>query len=232
MTLMSGRPCQQSLPEGDCPSMVSLLSLLETMPALLWETDVEFRFTSLTGPALRAMGISPSLYAGRTIGSLFFPTANAHMALRAHEVALAGQTGSFAVDVNGRELQANVKPLRGPDSAIIGVIGIALDMTEQMVAGRAMRLSEHSYRSLVEEAPYAICRSTIGGELLNVNRAMTKMLGYDAGAGSELLLRDLPLIFSPPGSFAAFQEALLNRGSHPGTDGAWIRRDGQAIQVR
>jgi PAS domain S-box-containing protein len=178
------------------------------------------------------MGISLSLYPGTEIGNLFCSANSAQTARRAHEIALAGQTGSFAVEVNGRELYANVSPLRGPDGAITGIIGIALDMTEHMVADRALRFSEHSYRSLLEEAPYAICRSTIGGELLNVNRAMTEMLGYDADSSPELLLRDLPFIFNPADSFESFQKTLLVGGSHSGADAVWIRRDGQAIQVR
>ena len=142
-----------------------------------------------------------------------------------------GQSGSFEVEVNGRDLRATVKPLIGPDGAIIGVIGIALDMTERIVAERALRFSEYSYRSLIEEAPYAVCRSTFRGELLLVNRAMTEMLGYEAASGSELLLRDLPFVFTPAGSFEAFQKALLRHGSHRGTEAAWVRRDGQSIQV-
>ncbi len=212
--------------------MLELLALLESVPAVLWGTDGEFRITHLTGAALPAIGVSPVLYAGRTIEDLFSPASNAQKVRRAHDNALRGQGSSFEVDVNGRDLQANVKPRRGPGGTIIGVIGIALDMTERMVAERALRLSEHSYRSLIEEAPYAICRSTLSGELLQVNRAMTEMLGYDATSSPELLLRDLPLIFAPASSFDGFQRALLDGGSHPGTDGTWLRRDGEAIQVR
>jgi PAS domain S-box-containing protein len=233
MDLTSDRHCRQkSLPEGDCPSMVSLLALLESVPALLWETDPDLRLTSITGAAMRTAGILAGQYTGRSIDNLFSATGDSPAARRAHELALGGQDSSFAADLNGRELQGNVKPLRGVDGGVIGVIGIALDMTERMVTARALRLSEHSYRSLIEEAPYAICRATVGGELLNVNRAMAEMLGYDAGSTPELLLRDLPLIFSPAGSFEAFQKTLLERGSHPAADGTWIRRDGQSIQVR
>jgi two-component system cell cycle sensor histidine kinase/response regulator CckA len=218
-------------PESGRLPLASLLSLLESAPALLWEADAELRFTFLTGAALSAIGISEHSYTGRSIQDLFPPSTHSANALRAHDHALLGQSGSFEVEVNGRDLRATVKPLIGPDGAIVGVIGIALDMTERIVAERALRFSEYSYRSLIEEAPYAICRSTFRGELLLVNRAMTEMLGYEAPSGSELLLRDLPLVFTPAGSFEAFQKALLLHGSHPGTEAAWIRRDGQSIQV-
>jgi two-component system cell cycle sensor histidine kinase/response regulator CckA len=258
------RRCHEPSPKSDRTPLASLLSLLESAPALLWEVDTELRFTFLTGAALSAIGISDCSYTGRSIRDLFspaappgtasvsesdvtfsgsqrpladargsgrFPATYPAKALIAHDNALKGQGGSFETELNGRDLRATVKPVIGPDGAVIGVIGIALDLTERIVAERALRFSEYSYRSLIEEAPYAICRSTFRGELLLVNRAMTEMLGYEAPFGSELLLRDLPFVFSPAGSFDAFQKALLLHGSHPGTETAWIRRDGQSIQV-
>ncbi len=228
---MSPFPNQGSLSESDRPSIASLLALLESVPALLWETDTELRFSCLAGAALPTVGVSPTLYTGKNVWHLFSPAENAQKARRAHEAALRGEASAFQADVNGRELQANVKPLRGPAGAIVGTIGIALDMTERGVAERALRLSEHSYRSLIDEAPYAMCRSTVSGALLQVNRAMTEMLGYDTACSSELLLRDLPFIFTPEGSFEMFQRALLNSGSLPGRDSVWVRRDGQSIQV-
>jgi PAS domain S-box-containing protein len=211
---------------------VSLVSLLESVPALLWETDRELRFTTLTGAALRIAGISRGAFEGQPVDHLFCALRDARKARRAHESALQGNAATFAAEVNGRDLQASVRPLRGADGCVAGVIGIALDMTERLVAERALRISEHSYRSLIEEAPYAICRCTVSGELLQVNRAMSEMLGYDSATEPELLLRDLPLIFSQAGSFAEFRRTLHAAGTHPGADADWIRRDGRHIQVR
>jgi two-component system, cell cycle sensor histidine kinase and response regulator CckA len=148
---------------------------------------------------------------------------------QAHLRALQGQACSFDAEVNGRDLQAHLGPARGPDGAIIGVIGVALDLTQRMVAERALRLSEHSYRSLIEEAPYAICRCTVGGQLLQVNRAMLEMLGYDSASEAELLIRDLPEIFS--GSFGPLRTALLQGKTVNRMETAWLLRDGGEIQV-
>src|ERR1700722_12808732 len=141
-------------PEVDSSSIASLLSLLESAPALLWEADSELRFTFLSGAALRAIGISAGSFKGRSIRNLFSPATDAGKALLAHDRALLGYVGSFEVELNGRDLRATVKPLVGPSGAVIGVVGIALDMTERIVAERALRSSEYSYRSLIEEAPY------------------------------------------------------------------------------
>jgi two-component system cell cycle sensor histidine kinase/response regulator CckA len=208
---------------SSCPA--PLLTAVGSLPALLWETDSELRTTWATGGALPG---SPQSAA--CLGAIF--AAGLDEALRAHQNALLGQAATFEAHISGRDLHATVHPRRDAAGRVQGVIGIALDMTERMVSERALRFSEHGYRSLVEDAPYAICRTTRSGQLLQANRAMAEMLGYEAAEASELLLRDLPLIFAPSGTFEQFQEALLATGSHPGEEVCWLRRDGQTIQVR
>lgn len=96
----------------------------------------------------------------------------------------------------------------------------------------ALRLSEHSYRLLIEEAPYAICRATETGQLLQVNRAMMAMLGYAIGTEADLLMRDLPQIFVEPSDFERFRQSLLAIDTVQGLDSRWLCRDGRQIHVR
>jgi len=207
--------------------LASLLSLLERIPALVWATDADCRFTSLTGAGLSAAGVCAKEYAGRPIRALF----GNHSSLDAHRKAFAGIGCAFHAEVKGRSLEAHVEPLRGGDGAIVGVIGVALDATERLMAETALRLSEQSYRSLIEDAPYAMCRATESGQLLQVNRAMLDMLGYDPACETDLLVRDLPLIYGSPGGFEALQ-AGLQTGLVQGLESTWIRVDGKPIQVR
>jgi len=106
---------------------------------------------------------------------------------------------------------------------------VALDFTERLVAERALRLSEHSYRSLIEEAPYAICRCTPDGQLLQVNRAMVAMLGYEPSGEGELLMRDLDEVFVE--GFPALRAALLAGAAVEGMAAAWRPREGALVQV-
>jgi PAS domain S-box-containing protein len=222
--------CPDKIQPGSCPSLASILSLLGRVPALLWATDQEGRFTSLTGAGLQLAGLSARGFTGKPLESLFLCTPDNDRPLRAHGSALLGDACSFEAELNGRELQAHLEPLRGQDGGIVGVIGVALDLTDRMVAERALRLSEHSYRSLIEEAPYAICRCTLAGQLLQVNRAMLEMLGYDTASEAELLLRDMPLIFAGV-SFDEFRTTLLTTNAIHGVAASWVLRDGQEIQV-
>jgi len=242
-TIGEGSALSQTTPLPDSPSGERLQGrgaegktraapdLLDSLPALVWETDRDLRFTRLTGATLSAMGIAGADYRGRPVAD-FFSGAQAAEIRVAHQVALLGETGSFGAEAKGRELRGTVRPAPDSEGGVAGVIGVALDLTERIVAERALRLSEYGYRSMVEEAPYAICRCTMAGQLLQVNRAMAEMLGYDRQTSGELLLRDLPQIFSAPEAFESLQKNLVDHGSQSEADAVWRRRDGSEIQVR
>ncbi len=203
------------------------------MPALLWTTDSEARLTWLAGAGFAPIslpgGVLAADFAGKPVEHLFSSLGVAASPRGAHLTALQGQACSFEIEVDGRVLQAHIEPARSTDGGVTGVIGVALDLTERMATERALRFSEHSYRSLIDEAPYAICRCTAGGQLLQVNRAMLEMLGYGPASEAELLIRDMPEVFG--GSFEAFRTALLYNEKVNGMETTWLRRDGGAIQV-
>jgi len=223
--------CPWKNTDAQCPSMTSIVSLLQKIPALLWTTDATATVTSLSGSGLESIGVSAKAHSGKPIEALFPPHRDGLTARQAHLRALQGQgqVCTFDAEVHGRELQAHIEPLRGADGAVLGVIGVAQDLTDRMVAERALRLSEHSYRSLIEEAPYAICRCTVDGQILQVNRAMLEMLGYDSHTEGDLLIRDLNEIFA--GSFPELRAALLDGRTVTGLETAWLPRDGNLIQV-
>jgi two-component system, cell cycle sensor histidine kinase and response regulator CckA len=210
----------------------SLRAMLELVPVLYWETDASLRLTALEGMALRAMGVSAAEFLGRPVEDFLFPHGASPESRRAHEKALAGESAMFDLALNGRDLRASTRGWTTPNGPISGVAGMAVDLTDRIFAERALRLSEHGYRTLIEEAPYAIARCTAGGELLQVNRAMTEMLGYDPDAAPELLLLDFPVIFAPEGSFEIFRRKLVDGERGASTECAWARRDGSRIQVR
>jgi PAS domain S-box-containing protein len=227
MDIFSGDLCPEGLTPERCPALTSLLSLLDRTPALMWAADAESRFTSLAGAGLRGAGVRATEYTGRPVEDLFGLPA----AAEAHRKALQGTGCAFHAEVNGRSLEAQVEPLREPGGSVIGVIGVALDATGRLMAETALRLSEQSYRSLIEDAPYAMCRATESGQLLQVNRAMLEMLGYDPACETDLLVRDLPLIYGSPEGFQALQ-AGFETGLVQGLESTWIRLDGKPIQVR
>ncbi len=81
------------------------------------------------------------------------------------------------------------------------MVVFSTDITERQRAEDAMRRSEVNYRSVVQGAPYGICRVSDRGRLFNVNPALVQMLGY--GSEEELLEVNLDRdIFLEPGERA------------------------------
>src|SRR3989454_6292937 len=212
-------------------SSSSLLLLVEKIPAVLWTTDRELRVTSAAGAGLAAINVRSEDYLGTSLVDLSARLGPDSTILAAHRRALRGKGSPFDIEIRGRDLQAHVEPLRGPEGRIVGVIGVALENTERRVGETALRLSEQSYRSLIEGAPYGICRSTVDGQLLQVHRAMAEMLSYESE--TELLLPSLRTeIFNEPISYDEFLVQLRGGGSCQGSECTWRCRGGKTILVR
>jgi len=105
------------------------------------------------------------------------------------------------------------------------------DITERKKAEEALRRSEAGFRSVVEDAPYGIYRSSMSGRFLQVNPAFQKMLGYELE--EELLRRDLASdIFRHTGEYQRLAELLTNTEEVKDVEMEWKRQDGTPITVR
>ncbi len=105
------------------------------------------------------------------------------------------------------------------------------DITERKKTVEALRQSEISFRSLVEEAPYGIYRVSEDGDFLRVNPALQKMLGYETS--EELLKSNLGLdVFRHPADFQRLVELLGSVGEFKDIEVDWKRVDGTPITVR
>lgn len=69
------------------------------------------------------------------------------------------------------------------------IFGIIQDITEQMRTEAALKESITTYRTLVENIPDGVYKSTHDGKFIDVNPAMIKMLGYESK--EELLAIDI-----------------------------------------
>ena len=104
------------------------------------------------------------------------------------------------------------------------------DITERKETVEALRLSERSFRSVVESAPYAIYRANFEGRLLQVNPAMQRMLAYEST--SELLAATLGAdVYQNPVDFQRLIELLRSIGEFQDVEAEWKRKDGTPITV-
>jgi two-component system, cell cycle sensor histidine kinase and response regulator CckA len=105
------------------------------------------------------------------------------------------------------------------------------DITERKRAIEALRISEASFRSVVEYAPYGIYQADEEGRFLRVNPALQRMLGY--ASAEELLGVNLEKdIFRHFEHFRRMHETLQSHDEFRGLEVEWRKRDGTPITVR
>ncbi len=128
-----------------------------------------------------------------------------------------------------RMLHTDKIPYRDEHGNIIGVIVFSTDVTERHHAREALRRSEANYRSLIQNAPYGVCRASAEGRLLDVNPALVEMLGY-ASEGDLLGLDLVAQVFADPAYARQILQEAEGRNRDAETD--WKKRDGTSIRVR
>jgi PAS domain S-box-containing protein len=96
---------------------------------------------------------------------------------------------------------------------------------------QTLRRSEARYRSLVQSAVYGIYRSSLEGKFLDVNPALTAMLGY--GSAEEVLALDPRKdVFINGEDQARLLEEFRRTGRMDGIEVRWKRKDGCPVTVR
>jgi two-component system, cell cycle sensor histidine kinase and response regulator CckA len=105
------------------------------------------------------------------------------------------------------------------------------DITARKQASEALRLSEVSFRSVIENAPYGIYRAQASGKLLLVNPALQKMLGYESQA--ELLQLNLTTdVYVDPFEHERVNDLFTKQKDFTDVQVDWKRKDGTPIKAR
>ncbi len=105
--------------------------MIEKMPAVLWTTDTELRFTSAVGAGLDLLGVRTNELTGKTLFEYFQTKDPEFPPIAAHKKALRGESVTYELEWQRRVFESHVQPLRGSEGELIGVIGVALDITDR-----------------------------------------------------------------------------------------------------
>ena len=215
--------------------------LVENSLGLICTHDLAGTFLSMNPAGAGLLGYTPAEIVGRNLRDILAPAVRP--LLDEYLVRLRNLTtdsGYMRVQTRGGEVR--VLYYRNRVCHRAGrppyVLGHGQDMTDQMRAERSekdlaarLRESEARYRSLFEEAPVGIYRTTPDGQILLMNPAILRMLGYDSA--EELQERNLES--DGPDAFydrATFRQLVEREGGIRGLEAQWRRRDGSRIWVR
>ena len=116
--------------------------MMDKMPAVLWTTDTELRFTSGMGAGLESLGLRGQDMEGMTLFEYFHTDDPEFLAIAAHRKALAGESVTYELEWQKHIFDSHVQPLKGSDGQLLGVIGVALDITDRKHLADQLRVSQ------------------------------------------------------------------------------------------
>ncbi len=155
-----------------------LAAIADQVPAILWTTDTALRVTSRSGAGPDSLDVLPTRVVGSSLLEQYDRGEVTAESVDAHRQALAGKSLSYQIHLADRFYDARVKPLLNPEGAIVGVVGLAVDVSDRERAFAQAHRRALELEDFVEHTPVGIRWTGPDGTILRANQAELEMLGY------------------------------------------------------
>jgi PAS domain S-box-containing protein len=110
-----------------------LRTIVNSTPIILWVIDRDQKITLVEGRSLPTSGTQGESVIGKPVGDVYGPRVARDMAR-----ALQGTEHAAVIQLDEFSFDARYTPLRNEQGTVVGVIGVATDITERMMAEGAL----------------------------------------------------------------------------------------------
>jgi signal transduction histidine kinase len=131
-----------------------LRRLLEQLPAVVFTTDRELRFTFGVGQGLGELGLHSQTVLGGVSIHEYLQVGPNDPALTPHRRALEGESLSYESEWVGRHYQSFVSPFRDAKGEIIGTLAVSWNITERKRIEETVRLLAEASLTLASSLDY------------------------------------------------------------------------------
>ncbi|MGB0128015.1 MAG: PAS domain S-box protein, partial [Rhodocyclaceae bacterium] len=197
LDISSSKRAQAQLRKGEA----HLRTLVETIPDLVWLKDLQGVYLACNPMFERLYGAEQAQIVGKT--DYDFTTKEVADAFRRHDLE-AIEAGRPTVneewltyaDDGHRALVETIKtPMRDAQGGVIGVLGIAREITASRQAEDMLRQRERYQRALIDNFPFAVWLKDTQSRFLAVNETLASMFG---ASGPDALVGKTDFDLSPP----------------------------------
>jgi PAS domain S-box-containing protein len=193
MDRSTGQPLSVKNPSADAFSL--LHAVTEEIADAVFVKDCDGRYRMINSPGARLLGGSVDDVLGRDDSAFFPPEVARKIKEDDRKVMADGRSRAFEERIPTPQgdvvFHSNKAPYRDHAGRVIGLIGIARDVTDRMRAEELLRKSEEQLRDLVENASDIIYSHTISGEITSFNKAGEQIFGYSHAEVMRMNIADL-----------------------------------------
>ncbi len=208
-------------------------SFIDNLPGIAFVRDTEGRYVYLNGEWERSTGLSRADIIGRKVTDVF-PDEVGRTILRQDAEVLSKRTLSWRDEAiptkdGARHFMASKFPVLDERGVVKYIGGVSIDISDRLEIERALRTSERRFRTLFEENLAGVCKTTVGGRVLECNAAFADILGWESPAA----LRNANAweAYEDPEARLELLDTLHREGRVSGLECSLTRRDGRRVWV-
>jgi PAS domain S-box-containing protein len=139
---------------------------------VLWATDAQGIFTVSDGRALDRLGLAPGEVVGRSVFEVYRDVPEA---LEASRRALSGEEFTTFLRTGDTTFEARFSAQRDAAGDVVGVIGVAVDVTERLQAEAERQHSLSLLRAALEATAEGVLVVDRSGHIVSCNRKFVEM---------------------------------------------------------
>jgi PAS domain S-box-containing protein len=160
-----------------------LQQLVDQIPAFLWVIDRDLIVRRIEGgrPMMEALDRDRLIgLPQKVVTEMGCNAADTELSLEMHRRVLRGIPGQYRATWKGITLESRIRPLRDRHGDIVGILGVGIDVTEQVRMEDQLRDSEERFRALVEGGTDLIAILDDDFRVRYASPSHARVLGYHA----------------------------------------------------
>jgi PAS domain S-box-containing protein len=165
-----------------------LRTVVGSASLILFAVDTKGIFTLCEGEGLKSLSLTPGELVGQSVFEIYADAPKISEHIRR---ALSGESFTASVEVGELILEVRYSPLTCRRGKILGVIGVATDITETRHAQVAIQESAERYRELFENANDIIYTHDLKGNFTSLNRSGERITGYSREEAMKMNVSDV-----------------------------------------
>lgn len=207
--------------------------ILETASDFIYEQTPDGRFTYASPAVRRVVGYEPEELTGHYTNFLTDHPFNKQAIFYFDQAVITGKKQPvYLLECKTKTggtvyLEINEEPVVR-DGVVVGVVGIARDVTERQIALENLQASEERFRTYIDMAPYGILIADRTGHIVECNQAATRLTGY---VHDELLRMTCSQITAKGSDSVESRFGELHQTGHSSGESTFRCRDESLIEV-